>query len=120
MTIGERIKHVRTLNKLSQEAFAKKIGIKGSAISLYESNERTVTETSIKSICREFQIDEEWLRTGKGKPEKDFDTVDQLITEMLADEDSAARQVFGLAAKKFTPQDWIDLLNLLKKLTGEK
>ena len=70
MTIGERIKQVRTLNKLSQEAFAKKIGIKGSAISLYESNERTVTEASIKSICREFQINEDWLRTGKGKPEK--------------------------------------------------
>lgn len=120
MTIGERVKHVRTLNKLSQEAFAKKIGCTRSAVSLYETDERPVSELVIRSICREFQINEDWLRTGKGKPEKDFDTVDQLITEMLADEDSAARQVFSLAAKKFTPQDWIDLLNLLKKLTGTK
>lgn len=52
---------------LTQAAFAEKIGLKATAIGLYESGDRTVTDRSIVTICSEFNVNEEWLRTGQGE-----------------------------------------------------
>lgn len=67
MTQGERIKLLRKELKLSQEEFGKKIGITKSSISLYEKNAITPTEQSLKSICREFNVDYFWLTEGTGE-----------------------------------------------------
>lgn len=67
MTISERIKLLRKYLGLTQSAFAEKIGLKATAVGLYESGSRAVTERSIISICQAFNIREEWLRTGKGE-----------------------------------------------------
>lgn len=62
----ERIKEIRKSTKLSQEAFGKRLGVSGAAISRLEQGERGVTEQMILSISREFNISEEWLRSGTG------------------------------------------------------
>lgn len=66
-SIGDRIKLLRKGLDLTQALFAQKIGLKATAIGLYESGDRTVTERSIVTICQTFSVNEEWLRTGKGK-----------------------------------------------------
>lgn len=73
MTQGERIKEVRNSLDLSQDAFAERIGVKGSSISLLESGRRNITEQVIKSICREFNVDYGWLTTGSGEMFVDSD-----------------------------------------------
>lgn len=67
--MNDRIKKVRVAQtpKLSQEAFGAKIGITGAAISRIESGERNPTEQVILGICREFRVNEQWLRTGEGE-----------------------------------------------------
>ncbi|MEL7661569.1 XRE family transcriptional regulator [Acetobacterium wieringae] len=65
----ERIKEIRKTNKLSQEAFGKRLGVSGAAISRLEQGERGVTEQMILSISREFGISEKWLRDGTGDME---------------------------------------------------
>ncbi|MGX8710301.1 MAG: helix-turn-helix domain-containing protein [bacterium] len=67
MTIGDRVKFLRKELDLTQAAFAEKIGLKATAIGLYESNDRTVTERSIVTICQTFNVSEEWLRDGIGE-----------------------------------------------------
>ena len=74
----ERIKEIRKLNKLSQEAFGKRLGVSGAAISRLENGERGVTEQMIISIAREFNVPEEWLRDGSGLRSKPTE-VDELI-----------------------------------------
>ena len=64
---NERLKLLRKTLKLSQDAFAERIGMKGSSISLLESGGRNITEQVIKSICREFNVDYIWLTTGDGE-----------------------------------------------------
>lgn len=69
MNIGERLKTLRKeyLNGISQDRFAEMIGTSGAAISRYESSDRAIPNSIILSICREFNVNREWLETGEGE-----------------------------------------------------
>lgn len=66
MTIGERIKELRKSFNLTLEEFGKKLGVGKTAISKLEKSERNLTDQMALSICREFNVREEWLRDGTG------------------------------------------------------
>lgn len=69
MNIGERIRHLRKNElKMTQDDFASKIDISRSNIGNIEIGRIAVTERIISSICREFSVNEEWLRNGTGEP----------------------------------------------------
>lgn len=70
--VNERLKAIRKKLSLSQEAFGKKLGVTGTAISRMEIGNRAVTEQMILAICREFNVREEWLRNGSGEMFLDF------------------------------------------------
>lgn len=63
----DRITLIRKNNGLTQKEFGEKIGVKGNTITNYENGLRTPSDAIIYSICREFHINEEWLRTGQGE-----------------------------------------------------
>lgn len=67
MTQGERVKEVRKHLCLTLEKFGERLGVQKSAISKIERGDTCLTEANIKLICREFNISEEWLRTGSGE-----------------------------------------------------
>ena len=67
MTLGERIKEVRTNKGLTQEQFSGKIGLSRNYVARIEIGERLPSDRTIKDICREFGVDELWLRTGIGE-----------------------------------------------------
>lgn len=46
------------------EEFAKKIGITKSSVSLLESGKNNPSDQTVKLICKEFGINEDWLRNG--------------------------------------------------------
>ena len=81
MTIHERIRAVRADEKLSMNRFGERIGIKSSSISLIETGKNNPSQQTILSICREFNVSEQWLRTGEGPmhPEDDLISIDDLI-----------------------------------------
>ena len=64
--MNERIKKVRKALDLTQKEFAERIGMKQNSIALIESGRNTSDQT-IFAICREFNVNEEWLRTGIGE-----------------------------------------------------
>ena len=63
----ERIKLLRKLLNLNQTDFGNKIGVKQSTITGYETGIREPLDSVILSICREFNVNENWLRTGEGE-----------------------------------------------------
>lgn len=65
--MNKRIRELRKALNLSQKDFAEKIGLKQNAISYMEKSGSTVTEQNIKTICFQFNVNENWLRTGFGK-----------------------------------------------------
>ncbi|WP_308780017.1 helix-turn-helix domain-containing protein [uncultured Clostridium sp.] len=74
MTINSRIKKIRKELKLTQAAFGERIGLKQAAIGLYENGLRNVLDRVIFDICREFNVNEEWLRNGTGEMFVESDT----------------------------------------------
>lgn len=77
MTQGERIREVRKALNLTLEKFGERIGMKKNSVSQIENGKNTVTEQTIKSICREFDVNEIWLRTGDGGDDNMFAKVSE-------------------------------------------
>ena len=65
--IKDRIKTLRKALGLTQQEFADKIGIKRGAVANYELGRNEPIDAVLSLICREFHVDEHWLRTGEGE-----------------------------------------------------
>ena len=63
----DRIKLVRKKAGMTMDKFGEQIGIKRSAVSQIESGINSPAEITVKAICREFNVNEEWLRSGSGE-----------------------------------------------------
>lgn len=74
----ERIKTLRKQLKMTQEDFAKRLGLARNSIANYEIGRREPTNAIVNSICREFNVNEEWLLTGKGEMFIDFTEGEEL------------------------------------------
>ncbi len=70
--MNNRIKELRLDLGLSQESFGKQIKIGRSSVSKIESGENNPSDQTISLICKEFNVNEEWLRTGKGGDENRY------------------------------------------------
>lgn len=86
----DRIRKIRKASGLTQAEFGARIGIKGNTIGNYEIGLRTPSDAVIFSICREFNVNEDWLRTGNGDPYKKLPESTELgtyIGQILTTED---------------------------------
>ncbi|MBO5033467.1 MAG: helix-turn-helix transcriptional regulator [Lachnospiraceae bacterium] len=117
MTVGERVKQLRNFEKLTLEKFGYKLGVGKTAISKIEHGENSVTDQMIKSICREFNVREEWLRDGTGpmKPVIDEDVEYGQICANLGISDKRAKQII-MNYGKFSPEDKELFWNFINKL----
>lgn len=117
--MNERIKSVRkysTIN-LSQEAFGKRIGITKAAISKIESGNANPSEQTILSICREFNISENWLRTGNGdmfNSMSDDEELDLYIGRISGGTDEFKKKLIKSLCK-LSDDEW----DVLKKIVSD-
>ncbi len=90
--MNNRIRELRKALNLSQKEFAQKIGLKQNAISYMEKDGSTITEQNIKIICSQFNVNENWLRTGfekmfieNEKKQKEFFYIFDKLSPVLQD-----------------------------------
>lgn len=81
--MNKRIREVRKNFNLNQTDFGNKIGVKQGSVAAYESGTRIPLDSVILSICREFNVNEKWLRTGEGDPYIELPTKD-LVSKAAA------------------------------------
>ena len=120
----ERIKAVRLAQvpKLSQEAFGARIGVTGATISRLESGDRAVTDQNILSICREFNVNEAWLRTGEGEMFQPKSRNDELLdyARRLAEGDPGSiRAKILTAMTRLTDAQWEVLAQVAAQFLAE-
>ena len=90
--MNERLKKLRKTLDLTQQEFADKLGIKRNTVAQYEIGRNEPIDAVILSICREFNVNEEWLRTGKGEMFEQMTEQQKLLKYtgmLLKDKDSA-------------------------------
>ena len=112
----ERLKELRTYEKLTQQGFSDKLGIQRSTYSKYELGTNEPTDAVINLICDRFHVNETWLRTGKGKMHVELsrdDELQQLIDESMGDVSGEFKRRLAAAVMRLTPEqirickDWI-------------
>lgn len=79
-----RISEIRKKAKLSQSEFAERLNLTKNYISLVETGNRVPSDRTISDICREFRVNEKWLRTGEGAMEIE-DTQRDKLNHFFAD-----------------------------------
>lgn len=107
--MNERIRELRKALDLTMERFGEVIGVSKSSISNIENGNRSLTERMFKDICREFDVNEEWLRTGEGKMFKELSRSEKIavfLTDVLKDEDDSFRKQFIEAFSELDLNDW--------------
>lgn len=67
MTENERVREIRKSQNLTLEVFGARLGVGRAAISNIERGERGLTEQMKKAICREFNVNYDWLVYGEGE-----------------------------------------------------
>lgn len=101
--MNERLKKLRKTLDMTQQEFADKIGIKRNSLANYETGRNTPIDAIVVSICREFNVNEEWLRTGKGEMFIQLsrnEEIAEFVGQLMSDEDDSfkKRLISGLAA----------------------
>lgn len=107
MTQGERVREIRKSLKLTLEKFGDKLGVKKSAISDIESGRNSLTDQMARSICREYNVNYDYLMYEEGEmfsdlpqtvldelcKQYDCDIDDRGIIEEYLKLDAASRKV---------------------------
>ncbi len=115
MTQGERIKEIRKTLNLTLEKFGEKLGVGKGAISNIEKGNRSLTDQMAKSICREYNVNYDYLVYGEGEmfselPKTILDELclqyglndlDRAIVEMYVNTPLELRQEIKKMMKKF-------------------
>ena len=83
MSYGNRILELRKTLGLTLEKFGDRLGVTKTTISRIEKEERAMTEQMAKSICREFNVNQLWLKEGKGDM---FTITPQSVVDELAED----------------------------------
>lgn len=94
-----RIRQLRKALNLNQTEFGERLGVKQGAIAGYETGARNPMDAVIISICREFNVNEEWLRTGNGEmfvPVFDEDETAALVSDLLEDDPDNPNPLYSI------------------------
>ena len=123
MTQGERVKKLRKeeLN-LTLDKFGEKIGVGKTAISRIENGVNNLTDQLSKAICREFNVNETWLRTGEGEIFIQMDLEDEIaaLIGQISNEPSASFKKKLLAVlANLTEDQWELLAEIAEKLANK-
>ena len=107
--MNERIKHIRNNLKLTQAEFAQRIGSTQNSIAGYESGRRTPSSAVISYICKEFNVNEDWLRNGTGNAFLPLNRENQLMKwagAVLKNEDESFKKRFISMLQELDEEDW--------------
>ncbi|MCQ2088008.1 MAG: helix-turn-helix domain-containing protein [Bacilli bacterium] len=91
----ERIKNLRKSLGMTQQEFANKLGIKRNTIGQYEIGRNEPTTPIMNLICKEFNVNKEWLEQGTGDMFQEL-TRDEEISQYMADITLAGNDSFRI------------------------
>ena len=120
--LKDRFKELRKELNVTQQEFADKLKISRNFVAQIEMGSKVPSDRTIDDVCREFNVNEEWLRTGNGDmfiP----GIKDKQISAMLADvmksgEDSFRHRLVSALAR-LDDDGWDNLEKLIDMISDK-
>lgn len=123
MTENERVKELRKKLGLTLDKFGKRIGITKGALSQLESGRTNPSDQTRRSICREFGVSENWLRTGEGDmfaQRAEAEDLAATVNRLLTGESDEFKRRLIIALSTLTDEQWLVLEQKLKEIFGAR
>ena len=118
----ERIKRLRKVLGLTQQEFSDRIGVKRNTIAQYESGRNAPIDAVITLICRTYDVNENWLRTGEGEmfnpKSRNEELFEFAIKVAEGDPKSIQAQLLAVMAR-LTDAQWEVLAQVAQKFVEE-
>lgn len=102
---------------LTQQEFASRIGTSANVLTNYETGRRNPSSSVINNICKEFHVNETWLRTGEGEMFQEISRDDEIaafVNDVLREEPDDFRRRFIAALSHLGPEGWAALDQLVE------
>lgn len=118
-----RIKEIRSNAKLTQQEFADRLGIRRGTIANYELGRNEPIDAVITLICREFNVNETWLRTGEGemfKPVSRDQEIEAFLNELMKNEKPDFRKRMVAVLARLDLKEWQLLEQIARKMVQEQ
>lgn len=112
-----RIKQVRKALGISQDEFGGGIGLGRGAITNIELNKTTPKPLVVQLICKTYNVNEAWLRTGEGEMFVQRTRSQEIVDFMgsLIQTDNEYKRRFVAALGRLDEEDW----KWIEKIAGK-
>lgn len=107
--MNDRIALVRKSTGLTQEKFGEQLGLSRNFMWMIESGARTPSDRTITDICRQFNVNEDWLRNGEGEMFVQIPKSKKIaafLGEITAEDDDSFKKRFVEMLADMSPEDW--------------
>ncbi len=119
-TLNDRIKQVRKSLDLTQQEFADRLNVKRNTVATYERGKSNPSDAAVNLICREFNVNEAWLRTGEGEMFVQLTKAQEIadfMTPLLSDESDGFKRRFITMLSRLDESDWLVLAKMAEEMT---
>ena len=117
--MNTRIEQVIAALKIKKVDFANRIGVSQPFVSEMCSGRKAPSDRTISDICREFNVNETWLRTGEGEIFNQItrsEKITAFLTEITKEDGDDFKRQFVEVLADMEPEDWKFLERFAKKL----
>lgn len=119
----DRLKHLRKSLNLTQQQIADKIGIKRNSYANYEVGRNKPIDAIIHSLCREFNVSEDWLRYGKGdmfRQKTRSEAISSFAESLMQEEDESFKKRLVESLSELNEKEWELLEKVANKLVKKE
>lgn len=120
-TFASRMKEVLKRSKLTQTEFAKRISISQQYLSMMCNGKNMPSDRTISDICREFNVNEIWLRTGEGEPfeaESRDEEIMRFAAQTIKGSNEFRKAMVSMLAQ-LDAEDWEALAKIYAKVAAD-
>ena len=117
--MNTRIEQIIAALKIKKVDFANRLGVSQPFVSELCSGRKAPSDRTISDICREFNVNETWLRTGEGEMFNQITQSEKLaafLADITADEGDDFKRRFVEMLAELEPEDWKLLERMAEKL----
>lgn len=122
-SINERIAAVIQHSGLTKTAFAERLNVSQSFVSRLAAGISIPSDRTIVDICREFGVNERWLRTGEGEMLMHLSREEEIMrfaATVVRDPSSEFQRRFVSVLARLTPDQWQLMEEMARKLLQEQ